>query len=139
MKYISKGFLTTLFLTCGFYGMSQSNMAGGGISFSSANPFSSPSSLEYQAPPFDKIRDIDFKPAMEEGMRIHLQEIQKIANNPAPPTFENTLVTMEKSGRLLDRVNNVFNVVTGANTNPTLQKIQEDEAPKLAAHRIPFT
>ena len=98
------------------------------------NPFVTASSLPYQAPPFDKIKDTDFKPALEEGMKEQLEEIQKIANNPAAPTFENTLVAMEKSGQLLTRVNNVFNVLTGANTNPVLQKIQEEVAPKLAAN-----
>ncbi|HLL44560.1 MAG TPA: peptidyl-dipeptidase Dcp [Segetibacter sp.] len=98
------------------------------------NPFVTASTLPYQAPPFDKIKDTDFKPALEEGMKEQLEEIQKIANNPAAPTFENTLVAMEKSGQLLTRVNNVFNVLTGANTNPVLQKIQEEVAPKLAAN-----
>jgi peptidyl-dipeptidase Dcp len=135
MKQILKLFFSTILLANGFYAMSQNTLADGGSSFSSANPFFSASKLEYQAPAFDKIKDSDFKPALEEGMRVRLQEILKIANNPAPPTFENTLVAMEKSGRLLDRANNVFNVLTGANTNPTLQKIQEDEAPKLAAHQ----
>lgn len=99
------------------------------------NPFYSASKLPYQAPAFNKIKDTDFKPAIEEGMKIRLQEIQKIANNPAPPTFENTLVAMEKSGQLLDRVNNVFNVLAGANTNPSLQSLQEEEAPKLSANQ----
>lgn len=98
-----------------------------------SNPFYSTSSLPYQAPPFDKIKDTDFKPALEEGMKEQLAEIKKIADNPAAPTFENTLVPMEKSGQLLTRVNSVFNLLTGANTNPVLQKIQEEEAPKLAA------
>lgn len=103
--------------------------------FSASNPFYSQSKLPYEAPAFDKIKDADFKPAFEEGMKVHLAEIEKIADNPAPATFENTLVAMEKSGRLLDRTNNVFNVLTGANTNPALQSLQEEEAPRLAAHQ----
>lgn len=99
-----------------------------------SNPFFTASGLPYQAPPFDKIKDADFKPALEEGMKRQLAEILKIANNPAPPTFKNTLVEMEKSGQLLTRVNNVFNLLTGANTNPELQAAQEEEAPKQAAH-----
>jgi peptidyl-dipeptidase Dcp len=110
------------------------NQYGGINDLSPNNPFVTASSLPYQAPPFDKIKDTDFKPALEEGMKEQLEEIQKIANNPAAPTFENTLVAMEKSGQLLTRVNNVFNVLTGANTNPVLQKIQEEVAPKLAAN-----
>ncbi len=99
-----------------------------------SNPFFMASDLPYHAPPFDKIKDEDFQPALEEGMKQQLDEVLKIADNSASPTFENTLVELEKSGRLLDRVNNVFNLVTGANTNPVLQKVQEEEAPKQAAH-----
>lgn len=84
----------------------------------SANPFLTASTLPYQAPPFDKIKDEDFKPALEEGMKQQLQEIHKIANNPNAPTFQNTFVAMEKSGQLYTRVNNVFSLLTGANTNP---------------------
>jgi peptidyl-dipeptidase Dcp len=100
-----------------------------------SNPFLTASTLPYQAPPFDKIKDSDFKPALELGMKEQLAEIQKVINNPSAPTFENTLVAMEKSGQLYTRVNNVFNLLTGANTNPYLQKIQEEEAPKQAAHQ----
>ncbi len=99
------------------------------------NPFFQPSSLPFQAPPFDRIRDSDFQPAIEEGMKRQITETQKIANNPAPPTFENTIVAMEKSGRMLDRVMNVFNALTSANIDDTLQKVQEYEAPRLAAHQ----
>ena len=98
------------------------------------NPFEKKSSLPFQAPAFDKITDADFQPALEEGMRLHLAEIHKIADNPAPPTFQNTFAAMEKSGQMLSRVGMVFNCLTGANTDDTLQKIQETEAPKLAAH-----
>ncbi|WP_426701188.1 peptidyl-dipeptidase Dcp [Rhodanobacter sp. Col0626] len=99
-----------------------------------SNPFYSVSTLPFQAPPFDKIKDGDYQPAIEEGMKQHLAEIQKIANDPAAPTFENTFVAMEKSGAMLHRVMATFNAVTGANTDDTLQKVQEDEAPRLAAH-----
>ncbi|MHB1059496.1 MAG: peptidyl-dipeptidase Dcp [Rhodanobacter sp.] len=99
-----------------------------------SNPFYSASTLPFQAPPFDKIKDADYQPAIEEGMKQHLAEIEKIANDPAAPTFENTFVAMEKAGAMLNRVMAAFNAVTGANTDDTLQKVQEDEAPKLAAH-----
>ncbi|MBS1600451.1 MAG: peptidyl-dipeptidase Dcp [Bacteroidetes bacterium] len=98
-----------------------------------SNPFSSPSILPYHAAPFDKIKDEDYKPAFEEGIRIQQEEIRQIADNPAAPTFENTLVALEKAGQLLTRVNNTFNMVTGANTNPVLQKLQVEMAPKLAS------
>ncbi|HUA80630.1 MAG TPA: peptidyl-dipeptidase Dcp [Dyella sp.] len=100
-----------------------------------SNPFFTVSTLPYQAPPFDKIKDNDYQPAIEEGMKQQLDEVQKIADNPEPPTFENTYVALEKSGVLLNRVMAVFNGVTSANTNDALQKVQEDEAPKLAAHQ----
>ena len=99
-----------------------------------SNPFFTASALPYQAPPFDKIHDGDYQPAIEEGMKQQLAEIEKIANNPDAPTFDNTYVAMEKSGVMLTRVMMVFGTVTGANTNDTLQKVQEEEAPKLAAH-----
>jgi peptidyl-dipeptidase Dcp len=99
-----------------------------------SNPFFSASTLPFQAPPFDKIKDADYQPAIDEGMKQQLAEIEKIANNPEAPTFENTYVAMEKSGVMLNRVMSVFSAITGANTNDALQKVQETEAPKLAAH-----
>ncbi|GET33639.1 dipeptidyl carboxypeptidase II [Prolixibacter bellariivorans] len=100
----------------------------------SNNPFMKPSTLPFGAPDFTKIKDSDFQPAMEAGMKEQLSEVIKIANNPEGPTFQNTLVALEKSGQTLKRVYGVFNLLAGANTNPTLQKIGEEEAPKLAAH-----
>src|SRR6201993_706705 len=105
-----------------------------GANFGPENPFFAPSSLPFQAPPFDKIKDEDYQPAIEAGMAEQRKEIQAIADNPAPPTFDNTFVAMEKSGQLLQRVRAAFFAVTSANTNPTLQKIRSIEAPKLAAH-----
>lgn len=99
------------------------------------NPFFHKSTLDFQAPPFDKIKNEHFLPAFEEGMKRQLKEIDAIANNPESPTFENTLVAMEKTGAMLDRVNKTFNVLFSANSNPALQKIQEKIAPKLAAHQ----
>jgi len=102
--------------------------------FGPANPFYAPSTLPFDAPPFDKIKDEDYQPAIEAGMAEELSETQAIADNPVPPTFENTLVAMEKAGRLLQRVRAAFGAVTGANTNPLLQKVRTEEAPKQAAH-----
>src|SRR5437588_9220046 len=98
------------------------------------NPFFNESTLPFHAPPFDKIKDSDYAPAIEEGMKNQLAEIEAIANNPAAPTFANTLEAMERSGSLLTRVTKVFFNLTTANTSDTLQKIKADEAPKLAAH-----
>jgi peptidyl-dipeptidase Dcp len=107
----------------------------GDAAFGPSNPFYAPSTLPFQAPPFDKIKDADYQPAIEAGMAQELTEIEAIANNPAPPTFENTIVAMEKTGRLLQRVLAAFGGVTGANTNPVLQKVRADEAANLAAHQ----
>ena len=103
-------------------------------SVDTTNPFLTESSLPFHAPPFDKIKDGDYQPAIEAGMKDQLAEIDKIANNPAPPTFANTLEAMERTGALLTRVTKVFFNLTTANTNDTLQKIKAEEAPKLAAH-----
>ena len=102
--------------------------------FGPSNPFYAESTLPFHAPPFDKIKDTDYQPAIEAGMAQQREEVNAIANDPAAPTFENTIVAMEKTGRLFDRAMLAFNAVTGANLNPTLQKVQEIEAPKLAAH-----
>jgi len=99
-----------------------------------AGPFDAPSNLPYQAPRFDTIKDKDYQPAFEAGMRQQLAEIETIANNKAEPSFDNTITAMERSGRMLERVNNTFFGVVQANTNPALDKVQTAEAPKLAAH-----
>ena len=97
------------------------------------NPFLSASPLPFGAPPFDKIQDRDFRPAFEAGMKAQLDEVAAIAGSSEPATFENTLVALERSGQLLNRVGLVFNGLSSANTNPTLQALQEEVAPKLAA------
>lgn len=101
----------------------------------SANPLMSESSLAFFYPPFDKIKDEHFQPAIEAGMAEHLKEIEKIASAPGKATFENTIEAMERSGRLLLRANRVFNNLNGANTNPTMQKIDKELSPKLSAHQ----
>ncbi len=96
--------------------------------------FAKKSALPFQAPDFGKIKDADFPPAFDEAMRIHAAEMRKIADNPKPPTFQNTIVAMEKAGQMLNRVQMVFGALSGANTDDSLQKTQEAIAPKLAAH-----
>ena len=103
--------------------------------FGPSNPFYAPSTLPFHAPPFDKIKDEDYQPAIEAGMAEQRKEMDAIANNPAAPTFDNTIVAMEKTGQLLQRVGEAFFAVVSANTNPTLQKVRQIEAPKLAAHQ----
>lgn len=100
-----------------------------------ANPFLTASTLPFEAPPFDRIKDADCQPAIEEGMKRQRAEIEAIANDSAAPTFANTLEAMERSGALLTRVSKVFFNITESNTNDTLQKVESDEAPKLAAHQ----
>jgi len=102
--------------------------------FGPENPFYAASTLPYHAPAFDRIKDTDYQPALEAGMAEQLKEVEAIANSPAAPTFENTLVALERSGQLYGRVAEVFDGVTGANTNPTLDKVDEIESPKRAAH-----
>jgi peptidyl-dipeptidase Dcp len=99
------------------------------------SPFATESALPFHAPRFDLIKDSDYQPALEQGMAEQIAEIDRIANNPAPPTFDNTLVPMERSGRMLDRVQQTFFGVVQANTNDVLDKVQAAEAPKLAQHQ----
>jgi peptidyl-dipeptidase Dcp len=98
------------------------------------NPFARESTLPYQLPPFDKIRNEHFGPALDAGMAEQRAEIEAIAQNPAAPTFENTITAMEKSGQLLTRVNATFGNLSASYTNPALEKLQTEMSPKLSAH-----
>ena len=126
-------FMTAL-VTAGGLALGAGVLSAQTATFGPSNPFFAPSTLPFQAPPFDRIKDEDYEPAIEAGMAQQLAEMQAIADNPATPTFENTFVAMEKTGRLLDRAMAAFSAVTGANTNPVLQKTRATLAPKLAAH-----
>ena len=99
-----------------------------------SNPFAKQSSLPLNYPAFDKIKDEHFLPAYAAGMRAQLREVDAIANSKAAPTFDNTIVAMERSGRLLDRVAAVFSNLQTANTNDRLDAIDREMSPKLAAH-----
>jgi peptidyl-dipeptidase Dcp len=99
-----------------------------------SNPFAQPSTLPFEAPDFAKIKDSDYLPALLAGMAQQKQEVMAIANNPAPPTFGNTVVAMERSGLLLERANLAFSAVNGANTNDTLQATDTKTSPLFAAH-----
>ncbi len=101
----------------------------------STNPLLSASTLPFQAPPFDKIKDSDYLPAFNEGMKQHLAEVRKIADNPEPATFDNTIEALERSGETLTRVSRIFFGLVQADTNDARQKIQEEVAPKLADHQ----
>jgi peptidyl-dipeptidase Dcp len=98
------------------------------------SPFYAASALPFHAPPFDRIKDEDYQPAIEAGMAQQLAEIERITGDAAAPTFENTLVAFQRSGRLLNRSLSAFRAVSQANTNPTLQGAKTALAPKIAAH-----
>lgn len=98
------------------------------------NPFFTESTLPFAMPPFDKIKDSHFKPAMEKGMQEQLAEIEAIANNPEPASFENTIVAMELGGQTLGRTLRVFGNLIGADSNPDRQAVQREMSPILSAH-----
>ena len=98
------------------------------------NPLLTESTLDYQAPDFSKIRPAHFIPAIEEGIRIQLAEIDSITSNTAAPTFENTVLAYEKSGRLLARATSILSGLVGADGTEELQKIDEETTPMLSAH-----
>ena len=99
--------------------------------FGPSNPFYATSTLPFQAPPFDKIKDSDYQPAIDAGMAEQIKEVEAIANNPAPPTFENTFVAMERSGQLLrSRVGRVQPGDAGEYRPTSSQKMQDYEAPR---------
>ena len=100
-----------------------------------ANPFFTASTLPYQVPPFDQIRDEHYLPAFERGMAEELVEIEAIANNPEAPTFENTIVAMEQTGDILSRVSRVFFNLNSAHTNQAMQDVDKTVSPQLAAHQ----
>ncbi|HSD05627.1 MAG TPA: M3 family metallopeptidase [Flavobacterium sp.] len=98
------------------------------------NPLLQKSTLQYQAPNFSIIKDDQFKPAFEYGLKVDTENLEKIANNPAKPTFQNTVLALETMGEDLNRATGIFYNLTGANTNPTLQAIEEEYAPIFSAH-----
>ena len=103
------------------------------------NPFFEEWTLPFGMPPFDRIDDDHFIPAMERGMEDHLAEIEAIATSDEAPTFENTIVAMEKSGQLLGKVTRVFFNLVGADTNDQRQAIQREMSPRLTAHQDAIT
>src|SRR3984893_1656497 len=100
----------------------------------SDNPLLQPSTLPYQMPPFDRIRVSDYVPAFEEAMREQLREVAAIAHNSKPPTFDNTIVALDRSGQALQRVGFIFDELNSNNTSDEMQKIDTAMAPKRSAH-----
>lgn len=99
-----------------------------------SNPFLNRYTAKFGIPPFDRIETKHYVPAFEKGMADHLKEIEEIANNSDPATFENTIVALDETGKLLDKVANVFFNLSSSNTNEEIQKIQLEISPKLSAH-----
>ena len=115
-----------LALAAGCGGANESDMTD--------NPFLSESALPYRLPPFDRIEDAHYRPAFEQGMEEQLAEVAAVAGSSEAPTFENTIVALERSGRLLDRVARTFFSLASADTNDEINAIRAEMAPKLAAH-----
>jgi len=105
------------------------------VAADAGNPFFSESPLPLHYPQFDKIKDSDFAPAFDRGMAEHLKEVQAIAGNAEAPTFDNTIIALEKSGQILSRTSTVFFSLVGVDTNDARKALQAEYAPKLAAHR----
>ncbi len=101
---------------------------------SSGAIFSADSPLPFHYPQFDRITDADFAPAFDAGMAAQLKEVEAIANSSDKPTFDNTIVAMEKSGRTLDRATTVFFNLVGTDTNPAREKLRSDYSAKFSAH-----
>jgi peptidyl-dipeptidase Dcp len=99
-----------------------------------SNPFFQPSDLPFHLPPFGRIKDADFEPAFARGMAEQRREIDAITHDPAPPTFDNTIVALERSGQILTRVAKTFSNLSQSNTDDEMEKIEADESPKLSAH-----
>jgi len=140
MRVLSIILISVLFLafSCNQSGTNQTNESlsqVGEIEPPEDNPFVEASELQFGYPAFDTFEEHHFAPAFEFGMAQQAAEIESIANAAEDPTFENTLVAMEKSGRVLDRVGRVFFALTSANTNDALDAVNTEMAPKLAAHR----
>jgi peptidyl-dipeptidase Dcp len=99
------------------------------------NPLLTASPLPFQLPPFNRLQDSDFAPAYDQGIAEELKEVEAVAVNPEPATFENTLVVLERSGQLLKRVDDIFSNLNSANTNPVMQQVERSMAPKLSAQQ----
>src|SRR5690606_41387942 len=113
--------LTVLFGACNDAKTKNNSIAGN----TTDNPLLVESTLPYGAPDFTAIKDSHFKSALLQGVQEQKEALEKIVNTPDAATFDNTILALEKSGALLDRVQNVFYALTGAHTNDTLQAVQE--------------
>ena len=110
------------------------NLVNTSQAIAQSNPFLNRYTAKFGIPPFDRIQTKHYVPAFEKGMADHLKEIDEIANNSEPATFENTIVALDETGKLLDKVANVFFNLSSSNTNEEIQKIQLEISPQLSAH-----
>ncbi|MFN6130335.1 MAG: M3 family metallopeptidase [Planctomycetota bacterium] len=135
-RYLARGLALFIMVACNSLWAVASDPAGSPryISMDDTNPFLAPSPLPFHAPDFSAVKVDHFMPAFEDGMRQQLAEMEAIAKQTAAPTLENTIVAMERTGEILDRVAPVFFHLSGAHTNDEIQKLEEEIAPKLASH-----
>ena len=132
MKHLASGLIlvsTALLSAC-----SQQEPNNNESAMTNGNPLLSASTLYMQYPPFDAIADDHYKPALEAGMEEQLAEILAIASNPEAPTFENTIVALERSGATLARASRVFYSLASAHTNDTIEQVRAELAPAMSAH-----
>jgi len=132
MRIPSKSFV--MYSLCFVFSLQAQNSNAQDNAEKMKNPLLQKSKLQYQAPDFSIIKDDQFKPAFEYGLKVSSAELEKIANNPAKPTFQNTVLALEIMGEDLSRATGIFYNLTGSNTNPTLQAIEEEYAPIFSAH-----
>ena len=133
MRAMVRGMAAAAALAVGFGGVGGGMQAAGQDEMTE-NPFFTESALPYRLPPFDRIEDAHYAPAFERGMAEQIAEIEAIAALSDPPTFENTIVPLERSGRLLDRVASTFFALASAHTNDAINAVRNEMAPRLAAH-----
>ncbi len=122
-------------IAAGFVSTTVAAPRGEGTNSIAALPFAHPSTLPFEAPPFDRIHDDDYLPAFTAGMATQLREVAAIAAEPQPATFENTIVALERSGQMLARVQQTFFNLRDCNSDPRISQIDAEIAPRLAAHR----
>ena len=127
--------LRKMFIFVGFVLLLGCGGPGADAPSSDVNPFFADYDTPFNVQPFDRIEEAHFVPAFEEGMANQNGEIAAIVVNPEAPTFDNTIVALDRSGELHNEVSRVFFALSGSNTNDELQEIQKQMAPRLAAHR----
>lgn len=118
-----------MILVCGMLLVTDKTVMG-----QNTNPFMEEYNTPYGVPPFDKIKPLDFVPAFQEGMKQQQQAVTSIYRQRSVPTFQNTIVTLEESGKLLNKVSTVFFNLSSANTSPELEAISKQMAPELSRH-----